>query len=203
MHAITLDLSTLTTLARAEFYQLCQANPDRRLERLATGELIVMAPTGGETGKRNFSLAGEFYLWCRLHPVGQGFDSSTGFALPGGSDRSPDLAWVAQERWDALTPEERQGFVPLCPDFVVELRSPSDSWQRLAAKMDEYMANGCRLGWLIDPQERRMAIYRRDRPIEILTAPALLSGEDVLPGLLLDAQFLWAGDPSSDPPPQS
>jgi Uma2 family endonuclease len=200
MHAITLDLSAMTTLGRAEFYQLCQANPDRPLERLATGELIVMASTGGETGRRNFSLAGEFYLWCRLHPWGQGFDSSTGFALPSGSDRSPDLAWVAQARWDALAPEERQGFVPLCPDFVVELRSPSDSWQRLAAKMDEYMANGCRLGWLIDdPPGRRVAIYRRDRPVETLTTPAILSGEDVLPGFLLDAQFLWVLDPTLDP----
>jgi Uma2 family endonuclease len=191
MAGLTLDLSSIVTLTRSEFYKLCAANPEMRLERLSNGDLVVMAPTGGETGNRNWSLSGEFYVWCRQQGQGQGFDSSTGFALPDGSDRSPDLAWISQAKWDALTPEERRGFLPLCPDFVVELMSPTDSWARMQTKMDIYRANGCRLGWLIDPQGRRVAIYRADRPVEILDAPASLSGEDLLPGFVLDTAFLW------------
>ena len=191
MVAITLDLSAIATLTRSEFYKLCAANPDKMLERLATGELIVMSPTGGETGYLNAELNVDVGLWNRQAQLGKVFDSSTGFALPSGSDRAPDLSWVAQERWAALSVEERRGFLPLCPDFAIELMSASDSWVALQTKMAEYRDNGCRLGWLLDPGAKRVAIYRQGQPVEMLNAPEMLSGEDVLPGFVLDARFLW------------
>ncbi|PLS68267.1 MAG: hypothetical protein CV045_08800, partial [Cyanobacteria bacterium M5B4] len=157
----------------------------------AKGELIVMSPTGGETGKSNAELITDLVIWNRSTKLGLVFDSSTGFALPNGADRSPDVAWIKLERWQSLTMEERRGFIPLCPDFVIELLSYSDSWGATQKKMNEYQENGCRLGWLIDPQNKRVAIYRSNKPIEVLSAPASLSGEDVLPGFVLDLQFLW------------
>ncbi|MFN3361896.1 MAG: Uma2 family endonuclease, partial [Pseudanabaenaceae cyanobacterium] len=148
----------------AQFAEICAANPDLRLELTSEGELIVMPPTGGETGNRNLEIAVELGLWNRRHGKGKAFDSSTGFILPNGAVRSPDLAWVSLERWDSLTADEKAGFVPLCPDFVVELLSPSDSWQSGVAKIEEYMNNGCRLGWLIDPSSKKVAIYRANKP---------------------------------------
>ena len=189
-----LDLSPLLTLSRADFHKLCAANPDRKLERSPAGTLIVMAPTGGETGNLNSELNLEVGLWNRQQRTGKLFDSSTGFALPQGGDRSPDVAWIPLEKWQALTPEQRRGFLPLCPDFVIELLSPSDSWTQGQAKMEEYRDNGCRLGWLLDPKHKRVAIYRPDRPVELLQAPAVLSGETVLPGFELDLAFLWQGE---------
>ncbi|MEY2984042.1 MAG: hypothetical protein RLZZ568_659 [Cyanobacteriota bacterium] len=192
MAAIPLDLSPIAELTREQFYRLCTANPDHKLERNAHGELIVMSPTGGETGFRNFTLAGQLFVWNQTTKLGIAFDSSTGFSLPNGGDRSPDVAWIPREKWAILSPEERQGFLPLCPDFVIELLSPSDAWQQGHAKMAEYQANGCRLGWLLDPKQKRVAIYRLDQPVEILDAPATLSGEAVLPSFELDATFLWS-----------
>jgi Uma2 family endonuclease len=191
MTALTIDLSPIVHLTRTEFYKLCAANPDMKLERSPQGELIVMSPTGGETGNCNSSLNGELYLWNRQTKLGKCFDSSTGFSLPNGGDRSPDAAWIPIEKWDALTPEERQGFLPLCPDFVIELLSPSDSWKQGQEKMAEYMENGCRLGWLLDSKHKRVAIYRQGKPIEILEIPTTLSGEDVLPGFVLNTQIIW------------
>ena len=192
MTAFVLDLSPVTTLTREQFYLLCEANPDRKLERSSTGELIVMAPTGGETGFRNSELNFQVGLWNRQQNQGVVFDSSTGFSLPQGSDRSPDVAWIPLEKWENLTPEQRKGFLPLCPDFVIELLSPSDAWKLGQEKMAEYRVNGCRLGWLFDPKNKRVAIYRLDQEVEILEAPALLSGENVLQGFVLDVLFLWA-----------
>ncbi|MEB3160343.1 MAG: Uma2 family endonuclease [Synechocystis sp.] len=192
MAAITLDLSSITQLTREQFYRLCAANPDHKLERNAHGELIVMSPTGGETGFRNASLIGQVYVWNRQTQLGMVFDSSTGFSLPQGGDRSPDVAWIPTEKWTALTPEQRQGFLPLCPDFVIELLSPSDSWNQGQTKMAEYQANGCCLGWLLDPKQKRVAIYRPGQPMEILNSPQTLSGESVLPGFELDVTFLWS-----------
>ncbi len=191
MTTITLDLSSITTLNREQFRQLCAANPEIKLERNAKGELIIMAPTGGEMGNWNSEIIGELYLWNKQEKTGKVFDSSTGFSLPQGSDRSPDAAWISQAKWDALTPEQRQGFLPLCPDFAVELLSPSDSWHQGTIKMAEYQANGLRLGWLLDPKSKRVGIYRLNRPVEILEAPDFLSGEDVLIGFTLDVRFLW------------
>jgi Uma2 family endonuclease len=143
-----------------EFYDFCMLNRDLNLELTSEGDLIIMPPTGGQTGNRNFELIGSFAAWARQDGTGKGFDSSTLFSLPNGAKRSPDLAWVKKERWEALTDRERQRFSPLCPDFVVELRSPSDSLKRLRKKMEEYVANGAQLGWLIDPFERKVYVYR-------------------------------------------
>jgi Uma2 family endonuclease len=191
MTTITLDLSPITTLNREQFRQLCAANPEMKLERNAKGKLIIMAPTGGEMGNWNSEIIGELYLWNKQQKTGKVFDSSTGFSLPQGSDRSPDAAWISQVKWDALTPEQRQGFLPLCPDFAIELLSPSDSWHQGTIKMAEYQANGLHLGWLLDPKSKRVGIYRLNQPVEILEAPDFLSGEDVLIGFTLDVRFLW------------
>jgi Uma2 family endonuclease len=173
-----------------QFEALALANPDLRLERTAQGELIVNPPTGGESGSRNLSISGQLDRWCELNEdLGKGFDSSTGFILSNGARRSPDASWVSRARWEALTPKERKGFVPLCPDFVVELRSASDSLSPLQTKMREYMANGARLGWLIDPQNQRVEIYRQQA--EVLINPTELSGEDILPGFVLNLRRVW------------
>jgi Uma2 family endonuclease len=172
-------------------YEFCRMNRDLRIERTKEGEIVIMSPTGAETGRRNFELIVAFGSWSRVDGSGIGFDSSTGFLLPNGAERSPDLAWVKRERWDALTEEQRQKFAPLCPDFVIELRSPSDRLDELQAKMVEYVDNGALLGWLIDPEERRVYVYRPERPVECLEAPGQISGEPVLRGLLLEMSSLW------------
>jgi len=187
----TLDLSSVITLTRAEFVKICAANPDMKLERTAKGELIVMSPTGGETGSFNSDLNGELYVWNHGFKQGKTFDSSTGFSLPKGGDRSPDAAWIPLARWESLTPEQRRGFLPICPEFLIELLSPSDSWKHGLAKMEEYMDNGCLLGWLLDPKHKRVAIYRQGQSVEILENPQTLSGEDVLPNFVLDINSLW------------
>ena len=149
-------------------------------------------PTGGESGQRNFSFTGQLDRWVEAHEdLGEGFDSSTGFILPSGATRSPDASWVSRQRWEALTPEQRKGFVPLCPDFVVELRSASDSLSKLQEKMLEYLDNGARLGWLIDPQNRRVEIYRPGQDVEVLEHPTDISGEDILPGFVLNLRRIW------------
>jgi Uma2 family endonuclease len=190
---LTLELPTTTVLfvTPQQFEELAAANPDLQLERTSLGELIVSPPTGGESGNRNSSLTGKLDLWDETHEdLGLVFDSSTGFILPNGARRSPDASWVRRERWEALTPEQRRGFVPLCPDFVVELRSPTDSLSKLQEKMVEYRENGARLGWLIDPQNKRVEIYRPGQP-EVLEHPMELSGEDVLAGFVLDLSTIW------------
>ena len=170
-----------------QFAILAIVNRDLRLERTATGELIVTPPAGGESGKRNLNLTGQLHSWYEKHEeLGEAFDSSTGFTLPNGAILSPDASWVARDRWDALTKNEQIGFVPLCPDFVVELRSSSDSLPTLKKKMQEYMDNGATLGWLIDPQNNRVEIYRQNKPVEILESPTTLSGDEVMPGFILD-----------------
>ncbi len=188
MTAIILDLSPVIKLTDEQFYQLCQANRDLKLERTVVGELIVMPPTGGGSGQRNANLTTDLNLWNRQTKLGVVFDSSTGFSLPNGGDRSPDASWVKLERWDALTSEEQEGFPPICPDFVIELRSRTDSLKALQTKMQEYLASDLRLGWLLDPQNQRVEIYRLGRDVEIQYSPGSLSGEDVLPGFVLELQ---------------
>jgi Uma2 family endonuclease len=191
VNAFTIDLRSLLDMTDDQFYQLCRANPDVKFERNARGELVIMSPTGGETGNRNVEIAAEFVIWNRQTKLGKVFDSSTGFNLPGGGDRSPDIAWIRQERWDRLTPEQRVKFPPIAPDFVLELMSPSDTLRDLQAKMQEYMASGVQLGWTIDRQTRRVEIYRAGRDVEILDNPTTLSGEAVLPGFELGMQVVW------------
>jgi len=186
MEAIKLDLNLIIKLTDEQFFQLCQHHRDYRFERTATGELLIMSPTGGETSNCNIEISYQLQAWSRQNKLGIAFDSSGGFKLPNGADRSPDASWMKIERWNALTPEQRQKFLPLCPDFVVELRSPSDSLKDIQAKMREYMDNGARLGLLIDRKNKRVEIYRQGQDVEILQSPATVSGEDVLPGFVLD-----------------
>lgn len=174
-----------------QFKELAVVNRDLRLERTATGELIVMPPTGSDTGNCNQDISGQLWFWNRQTKLGKVFDSSTGFHLPNGADRSPDASWVKLERWEALTPEEKKGFAPICPDFVIELRSPSDNMEPLRAKMKEYMENKARLGWLIDRKNKKVEIYRQGQDVEVLDNPISLSGEDVLPGFILDLTDVW------------
>ena len=191
---LSLELPNEITLhvTQAQFETLTTANRDLKLERTAAGELIVNPPTGGESGRRNLRISTQLGNWCEAHEaLGEAFDSSTGFRLPNGADRSPDASWVSRGRWDALTPQQRRGFVPLCPDFVIELRSDSDSLPKLQAKMQEYIENGAQLGWLIDPQNRCVEIYRSGQEIEGLRHPSTLSGETVLPGFILNLKRLW------------
>ena len=185
--SLELPSSIALHVTQEQFEALSAANRDLKLERTATGELIVNPPTGGETGYRNSKISYFLVKWVE-EQGGSGipFDSSTGFRLPNGADRSPDVSWIERERWESLTPQQQKGFVPLCPDFALELRSESDSLPKLQAKMREYINNGTRLGWLIDPQNRRVEIYRPGRDVEVLENPSNLSGEDVLPGFTLD-----------------
>jgi Uma2 family endonuclease len=174
-----------------EFFAFCQRNGDWRLERSASGDLIIMPPTGGHSGRRNFSLIVQFGQWSKADGTGIGFDSSTGFHLPNGADRSPDVSWVRRERWDALTEKERDEFPPIAPDFVVELRSKSDSIEDLDAKMREYVENGVGLGWLLDPSTRTVYVYRPNRERETLHDPGRMSGAPELPGFVLDLADVW------------
>ncbi|MGJ3249633.1 MAG: Uma2 family endonuclease [Elainellaceae cyanobacterium] len=173
-------------LTDEQFSQLCQRHPDLKFEHTAEGDLIIMSPTGGETGDRNSELNFQIRAWNRQTKMGKVFDSSTGFKLPNGAIRSPDTAWVSLEQWNALTLDERETFLPLCPDFVVELMSPSDSVDKVREKMREYQDNGAKLGWLINRKAQHVEIYRPSQPIEVLPSPQTLSGEDILPGLTLD-----------------
>lgn len=194
MQTLTFELPRDITLrvSRAEFAAIAAANRNLRLERTADGELIVNPPTGGESSRRNLSISAQLWMWVEANPtLGVAFDSSGGFELPSGDIRAPEASWVASDRWDALTSKQRKGFVPLCPDFVVELRSETDSLSDLQGKMREYLANGARLGWLIDPQNQRVEIYRNSQEIEVLEQPSQLSGGDVLPGFTLSLQSIW------------
>jgi Uma2 family endonuclease len=192
MTVITLNLNPVVKLDSEQFFRLCQENPALKLERTAQGELVVMPPTGGETGRQNAQLTAQLVLWNDRINLGEAFDSSTGFKLPNGADRSPDAAWVERSRWQSLTLAQREKFLPLCPDFVIELLSPTDTLQHIQAKMQEYLENGCRLGWLIARQRRVVEIYRCGHNIEILSAPESLSGEDILPGFTLNLKKLWS-----------
>jgi Uma2 family endonuclease len=184
--ALSSPLELTIELTDEQFFQLCQENRDFRFERTSSGGLIIMSPTGSETGRRNSDLNFQLETWSRQNNLGVVFDSSTGFKLPDGSDISPDIAWIRRDRWEALTPAEKEKFAPICPDFVVELRSTTDSLEKLRAKMRLYVKNGVRLGWLLDRKNRQVEISRQGREVEILDAPQTVSGEDVLPGFVLD-----------------
>jgi Uma2 family endonuclease len=172
-------------------FDLCQINRDLQIERAADGELIITSSTGGETSRRNAAIVGAMVAWATKDAVGIVFDSNGGFVLPNGAERAPDASWVGKDRWEALSREERERFPPLCPDFVVELRSPSDALDELHAKMREYAANGARLGWLLDPESRRVWVYEGAREPVCLEDPATVSGEPVLPGFSLTLASIW------------
>ena len=194
MKTFTLNIPPAIALTDEQFYQLCIANEPKRLELSQAGKLIIMSPTGGESGIRNANLTTDLNLWNRQTKLGKVFDSSTEFKLPSGAYRCPDVAWIQLERWQALTQEQREHFPPICPDFVIELRSESDSLVKLRKKMIEYQENGVSLAWLIDPQTPLVEIYRQGKTREILNFsvnnPPLLSGEEILPGFVLDLALI-------------
>ncbi|MCU0552518.1 MAG: Uma2 family endonuclease [Leptolyngbya sp. Prado105] len=191
MTALVINLRPTIELTDDEFYKFCQQNPDLRIETTATGALIIMPPTGGESGQRNADLTIDIGLWNRQTELGVVFDSSTVFKLPNGANRSPDVSWIKNDRWQSLSIEQQKKFPPIAPDFVIELRSETDELSDLQEKMQEYMTNGVRLGWLIDPKIKQVMIYRLDQPVEIQQSPATLSGETVLPGLVLDLSRIF------------
>lgn len=191
MEPIRVHLRPILDMNDDEFFEFCQLNRDLRLERTAEGDLVIMAPAGGETGNRNARLNAFLTIWALNDGTGEPFDSSTGFILPNGAMRSPDTAWVKRSRLAALTPEQKTKFLPVCPDFVIELRSPSDSLKVIQDKMEEYMANGARLGWLLDPLDRRVYVYRPGVAVERLENPSTISGDPELPGLIFDLTRIW------------
>jgi Uma2 family endonuclease len=184
--------TALRKMTEEEFFDFCQQQDDDvRLELTSEGDLLIMSPTGGKSGIRSLKLTTALSRWVERDGTGQGFDSSTGFALPNGAMRSPDFAWVKNERWNALTGDEQERFAPLCPDFVVELRSRTDSLKTLRRKMEEYISNGAQFGWLIDPKGRKVYVYRPQVEVEVLSDPQTISGEPILRGLSLELKAIW------------
>lgn len=178
-------------LTDEQFYRLCGDNPDLRFELTAQRELVIMSPTGSKTGWRNSKINQRLANWTEKDRTGVSFDSSTGFTLPNGAKRSPDAAWVRREVWESLTDEQQEEFAPICPDFVIELRSAHDSLTSLQEKMDEYIENGTQLGWMFDAKYKRVYIYRPNQPVECLENPSAISGEPVLSGFVFDASEIW------------
>lgn len=191
METIAINFPKNLKLSDDQFEDLISANRDSKFELTATGELLIMSPTGGETGNRNFELYIDLGNWNRKKGLGKAFDSSTGFQLPNGAKRSPDLSWITLEKWNALTPTQRRKFLPICPDFVVELVSESDDRKEIEEKMQEYLDNGLGLGWLMIPKTRQVQIYRPQQTLEILESPLSLSGESVLVDFVLDLTPIW------------
>ncbi len=187
----SLHLTPLRKMNRDEYRAFVAANPDLRIERNAEGDVIVMPPAHTRTSIRNGELYAQLHAWARADRRGYAVDSSGGFDLPNGSNRSPDASWILKSRVDALTEDERSEYFPLCPDFVVELRSKSDRLPAVHAKMREYIDNGAKLGWLVDPIERRVHVYRPEAPVETFEHPAAIGGDPELPGFVLDLAPVW------------
>ncbi|MEM9272569.1 MAG: Uma2 family endonuclease [Cyanobacteria bacterium P01_F01_bin.143] len=173
------------------FNQLCSLNPELKLETNNEGELIIMAPTGSETGRKNSDLGGQFWVWNKQYKLGVVFDSSTGFVFPSGAKRSPDVSWITLDRWNSLTSEDKKGFAPIAPDFVLELMSPTDNLLTVQEKMAEYMGNGVRLGWLINPENKQVEVYLSGKSKEVLEHPNTLTSDDILPGLIIELDSVW------------
>ncbi|MDZ7951609.1 Uma2 family endonuclease [Nostoc sp. DedQUE09] len=188
---LTVNFPSLVQMTNEQFYEFCQANGDLRIERTANGEVIIMPPAFSDTGNRNFNIAAQLGYWTEQDGTGIGFDSSTGFTLPNGAMRSPDASWIELERWNALTDAQKASFAPICPSFVIELRSSSDRPIKLQEKMHEYIDNGTSLGWLIDRQNRKVYIYRPNREVEILDNPEAVNGNPELPGFILRMGKIW------------
>lgn len=190
MTVLTINLKQFVATSD-EFFDLCQANPTLQMERTAAGEVVIMSPVGSKNLARNAGITAQLWMWNDETQLGITFDSSGGFHLPNGADRSPDAAWVSQERWHGLTARQQQKFAPICPDFVVELRLSSDSIEELRDKMQEYLDNGARLGWLIDPETRTAEIYEPGEEVEILHNPERVASDPVLPGFVLNIKRVW------------
>ena len=189
-YRLVLDFRALN-MTDDQFLRFCADNGDLRMELTAEKELIIIPPAGGTTSGRNSDLTTDLTIWTRQDGTGKAFDSSGGFRLPNGAIRSPDVSWILLSRWEALTESQQIRLPPICPDFVIELRSPSDRLSDTQAKMVEYMENGARLGWLLEPQRRQVHIYRHGQDVEVLEAPESVSGEAVLPGFVLALSRIW------------
>ncbi|MGL5875007.1 MAG: Uma2 family endonuclease [Xenococcaceae cyanobacterium] len=199
MTALVIDFQAIQ-LTDEQFFQLCQDNRDYRFERSAKGEIIIMPPTGGGTGNRNAGITAQLWIWNEQNKLGKVFDSSSGFKLANGATLSPDASWLELSRWNSLTEEQKEKFIPLCPDFVIELLSPTNppfippirgDRGGLQEKMQEYLENGTSLGWLINRKSKQIEIYRQGQEVEILKSPNTLSGENILPGFILNLEFIW------------
>ena len=188
---LKVNLPMNSEMSAAEFYEFCQVNRDLRIERSVTGEVIVMPPAFSDTGNRNLKIVQQLANWADQDGTGETFDSSSGFTLPNGATRSPDASWIRLDRWNALTEAEQASFAPICPDFVVELKSSSDSLKGLRAKMEEYIANGAALGWLIDRQNRQVYVYSPNQDPKILENPDVVSGDPEMPGFVLRMAKIW------------
>ncbi|MEH2260196.1 Uma2 family endonuclease [Nostoc sp.] len=188
---LRVNFPSLVQMTNEQFYEFCQANGDLRIERTANGEVIIISAAFSDTGNRNFNIAAQLGNWTEQDGTGIGFDSSTGFTLPNGAMRSPDASWIELERWNALTDPQKASFAPICPSFVIELRSSSDRLIKLQDKMQEYIDNGASLGWLIDRQNRKVYIYRPNRELEVLENPEAVTGNPELPGFVLRMAKIW------------
>ncbi|MEM8778099.1 MAG: Uma2 family endonuclease [Cyanobacteria bacterium P01_G01_bin.49] len=188
---IILQLSPPLEMTDEQFFHFCHLNRDYRFEKTVEGQLIIMSPTGSETGNRNFNLVVQLGIWIEKNGKGIGFDSSTGFKLPNGANRSPDAAWMTLEKWEAIEPKKREKFAPVCPDFVVEIRSPSDNLETLQSKLQEYINNGVQLGWLIDRKNQKVYIYRPNQPFQCLDNPNVVEGEGLISGFFLNRSKIW------------
>ncbi len=188
---LTVNLPSLVQMTDQQFYEFCQANCDLRIERTASGEVIIMPPVFSDTGNRNSKITVQLGNWAEQNGTGESFDSSTGFTLPNGATRSPDASWIKLERWNTLTEKQKASFAPICPDFVIELRSLSDHLSGLQDKMKEYIASGASLGWLIDRKHRKVYIYRPNQEPEILDHPEAISGAPELPEFVLRMGRIW------------
>ena len=185
------DIQPFLDLTEEQFFELCQHNRNARIERNAGGEILVMPPTGGVTGDRNSEINMQLRIWAKQNGTGIAFDSSTGFRLPNTATRSPDGSWVLLSRYNQLTNEQKERFLPLCPDFVIELKSPTDHLPSTKQKMEEYIENGIQLGWLIEPEQKAVYIYRPHLPVEIQENLNALSADPILPGFDLDLTEIW------------
>lgn len=188
---LIVQLHPVVEMTGDQFFEFCQINRDLRIERTACGELVLMSPTGSETDERNFELIGRLWAWVQQNGTGVGFGSSGGFTLPNGAVRSPDVAWIERSRWEAIPAPARKKFAPICPDFVIELRSQTDSLKVLQDKMQEYIDNGTLLGWLIDRKQRKVYVYRPFISVEELDTPATVNASPILPGFILDLGKIW------------
>jgi Uma2 family endonuclease len=188
---VSLQISPALNMTQDQFFDFCQQNPSYRFERTSEGELIIMTPSGGDAGFQDTEVCLQLATWAKARGKGKVTGPSGGFILPNGANRSPDASWITPEQLATLTTEQRKKFLPLCPYFLIEVRSPSDSLKKLQEKMEEYIANGCKLAWLIDPDKLRVHVYRSGQPVEVLDNPTSLSGEPELPGFVLDLEPVW------------
>lgn len=187
----TLRLLPAVPMTQEQFFDFCQQNPDKKFERTADGELIIMAPSGGDAGFQDAEVCTQLNVWSKAIGHGKVTGTSGGFILPSGANRAADAAWITPEQMATLTAEQRKKFLPLCPFFVIEVRSPSDTLKKQQDKLEEWIANGCKLGWLIDPESMQVHVYRPGQPVQVLDSPQSISGEPELPGFVLDLEPVW------------